>query len=31
MVDDDVKVVAFKKKLLAIDGIEVQSMVFDHA
>ena len=31
MVDDDAKVVALKKKLLAIDGIEVQSMVFDHA
>jgi hypothetical protein len=31
MVDDDAKVGAFKKKLLAIDGIEVQSMIFDHA
>ncbi len=31
MVDDDAQVVAFKKKLLAIDGVEVQSMVFDHA
>ncbi len=31
LVDDDAKVVAFKKKLLAIDGVEVQSMVFDHA
>ncbi|HNX52669.1 MAG TPA: hypothetical protein PLD51_02090 [Pontiellaceae bacterium] len=31
MVDDDAKVGAFKKKLLAIDGVEVQSMVFDHA
>jgi hypothetical protein len=31
LVDDDAQVVAFKKKLLAIEGVEVQSMVFDHA
>ena len=31
MVDDDAKVAAFKKKLTAIDGVEVQSMIFDHA
>lgn len=31
MVDDDATVAAFKKKLLAIDGVEVQSMVFDHS
>lgn len=30
MVDDDTKVAALKKKLTDIDGIEVQSMVFDH-
>lgn len=30
LVDDDAKVVAFKKKLLTIEGVEVQSMVFDH-
>jgi len=31
MVDDDAKVASLKKKLTAIDGVEVQSMVFDHA
>ena len=31
LVDDDAKVSSFKKKLLAIEGIEVQSMIFDHA
>ncbi|MEI8206772.1 MAG: hypothetical protein WCG03_07835 [Kiritimatiellales bacterium] len=31
MVDDTAKVAALKKKLTAIDGVEVQSMVFDHA
>lgn len=31
LVDDDAGASAFKKKLAAIDGIEVQSMVFDHA
>lgn len=31
LVDDDAKTVAFKKKLASIDGVEVQSMVFDHA
>ncbi|MCC7300608.1 MAG: hypothetical protein IT583_05970 [Verrucomicrobia bacterium] len=30
MVDDDAKVSAFKKKLSSLDGVEVQSMVFDH-
>lgn len=31
LMDDDAKTVAFKKKLASIDGVEVQSMVFDHA
>jgi hypothetical protein len=31
MVDDDAQVADLKKKLTAIDGVEVQSMVFDHA
>jgi len=31
LVDDDAKVSSLKKKLIAIDGVEVQSMVFDHA
>ncbi len=31
LVDDDAKVASLKKKLTAIDGVEVQSMVFDHA
>jgi len=31
MVDDDAKVAALKEKLTAIAGVEVQSMVFDHA
>ncbi len=31
LVDDDAKVSSLKKKLTAIDGVEVQSMVFDHA
>jgi len=31
MVDDDVKVSELKKKLLAIDGVEMQTMVFEHA
>jgi hypothetical protein len=31
MVDDDAKVASLKKKLTAIDGVEVQAMVFDHA
>ena len=31
LVDDAAKVASLKKKLTAIDGVEVQSMVFDHA
>jgi len=31
MVDDDAKVASLKAKLKAIAGVEVQSMVFDHA
>ena len=31
LVDDAAKVDSFKKKLTAIDGVEVQSMVFSHA
>lgn len=31
MVDDAAKVAALKIKLAAIDGVEVQSMIFDHA
>lgn len=31
MVDDDTKVAELKQKLTAIAGVEVQSMVFDHA
>jgi hypothetical protein len=31
MVDDDAQVSSFKAKLAAIDGVEVQSMIFDHA
>jgi len=31
MVDDDVQVASLKSKLSALDGVEVQSMVFDHA
>ena len=31
MVDDAAQVAALKKKLLAVDGVEVQSMIFDHA
>lgn len=31
MVDDDAKVATLKKKLTAIAGVDVQSMVFDHA
>ena len=31
MVDDDVQVASLKAKLSALDGVEVQSMVFDHA
>lgn len=31
LVDDDAQVTDLKKKLTAIDGVEVQSMVFDHA
>jgi len=31
LVDDDAKVSSRKKKMIAIDGVEVQSMVFDHA
>ncbi len=31
MVDDDAKVASLKTKLTAIDGVDVQSMVFDHA
>jgi len=31
LVDDDAKVASLKKKLSAIDGVEVQSMAFDHA
>lgn len=31
MVDDDAQVASLKKKLTAIDGVEVQFMVFDHA
>ena len=31
LVDDADKVASLKKKLTAIDGVEVQSMVFDHA
>lgn len=31
MVDDDTKVALLKAKLKAIAGVEVQSMVFDHA
>jgi hypothetical protein len=31
LVDDDVQVAGLKSKLTAIDGVEVQSMVFDHA
>lgn len=31
LVDDEAKVAALKKKLTAIDGVEVQAMVFDHA
>lgn len=31
MVDDDAAVADLTKKLTAIDGVEVQSMVFDHA
>lgn len=30
MVDDDAQVADLKKKLSVIDGVEVQSMVFDH-
>lgn len=30
MVDDDAKVAELKEALAAIDGVEVQSMVFDH-
>jgi hypothetical protein len=31
MVDDAAKVASLKKKLTDIEGVEVQSMVFDHA
>jgi hypothetical protein len=31
LVDDDAKVASLKNKLMAIGGVEVQSMVFDHA
>lgn len=31
MVDDTAKVSALKNKLTAIDGVEVQTMIFDHA
>lgn len=31
LVDDEVQVASLKAKLTAIDGVEVQSMVFDHA
>ena len=31
MVDDDGKVAELKQKLAVMDGVEVQSMVFDHA
>ena len=31
LVDDDAKVALLKKKLAAIDGVEVQSMIFDHS
>jgi hypothetical protein len=31
MVDDDAKVAELKSALSAIDGVDVQSMVFDHA
>ena len=31
MVDDVAKVASLKKKLTDIEGVEVQSMVFDHA
>jgi hypothetical protein len=30
MVDDDAQVASLKAKLTDIDGVEVQSMVFDH-
>lgn len=30
LVDDDANVADLKKQLTAIDGVEVQSMVFDH-
>ena len=30
LVDDDAKVAELKQQLTAIDGVEVQSMVFDH-
>lgn len=30
MVDDDVKVAEMKSRLAGVDGVEVQSMVFDH-
>ena len=31
LVDDTAKVASLKKKLTDIEGVEVQSMVFDHA
>jgi hypothetical protein len=31
LVDDDAQVASLKARLVAIDGVEVQSMVFDHA
>jgi hypothetical protein len=31
MVDDDAKAASLKARLTAIEGVEVQSMVFDHA
>jgi len=31
LVDDDAQVASLKTRLAAIDGVEVQSMVFDHA
>lgn len=31
LVDDDAQVASLKAKLTAIGGVEVQSMVFDHA